>query len=63
MGQIPGWEYPLKKAMAPHSSTLAWKIPWRVEDEVVGIKGTLNEMMTMLSTALEHSRSVKSKEE
>ena len=23
-----GWEDPLEKAMAPHSSTLAWKIPW-----------------------------------
>ena len=22
-----GWEGPLEKAMAPHSSTLAWKIP------------------------------------
>ena len=26
-----GWEDPLEKAMAPHSSTHAWKIPWRVE--------------------------------
>ena len=23
-----GWEDPMEKAMAPHSSTLAWKIPW-----------------------------------
>ena len=23
-----GWEDPLEKAMATHSSTLAWKIPW-----------------------------------
>ena len=23
-----GWEGPLEKEMAPHSSTLAWKIPW-----------------------------------
>ena len=23
------WEDPLEKAMATHSSTLAWKIPWR----------------------------------
>ena len=22
------WEDPLKKETAPHSSTLAWKIPW-----------------------------------
>ena len=26
-----GWEDPLEKAMATHSSTLAWKIPWTVE--------------------------------
>ena len=23
-----GWEDPLKKEMAIHSSTIAWKIPW-----------------------------------
>ena len=26
-----GWEDPLEKEMAPHSSTLAWRIPWREE--------------------------------
>ena len=26
-----GWEDPLKEEMAPHSSTLAWKIPWTEE--------------------------------
>ena len=26
-----GWEDPLKKEMAAHSSTLAWKIPWMKE--------------------------------
>ena len=25
-----GWEDPLEKEMATHSSTLAWKIPWTV---------------------------------
>ena len=25
------WEDPLEKEMAPHSSTLAWKIPWMEE--------------------------------
>ena len=24
-----GWEYPLEKEMATHTSTLAWSIPWR----------------------------------
>jgi len=26
-GLIPGWEEPLEKEMATHSSILAWKIP------------------------------------
>ena len=26
-----GWEDPLEKEMAAHSSTLAWKIPWTAE--------------------------------
>ena len=29
--QSLGWEDPLKKEMATHSSTLAWKIPWTDE--------------------------------
>ena len=27
-GSIPGQEDPLEKEMAPHSSILAWRIPW-----------------------------------
>ena len=27
-----GWEDPLEKVMAIHSSTLAWKIPWTEEE-------------------------------
>ena len=26
-----GWEDPLEKKMAAHTSTLAWKIPWTEE--------------------------------
>ena len=26
-----GWEDPLEKRMAPHSSILAWRIPWTKE--------------------------------
>ena len=29
--QSPGWEDPLEKETASHSSTLAWKIPWMEE--------------------------------
>ena len=29
--QCLGWEEPLEKGMATHSSILAWGIPWTVE--------------------------------
>ena len=29
--RYPGWEDPLEKEMATHSSTLVWKIPWMEE--------------------------------
>ena len=29
--QALGWEDPLEKEMATHSSTIAWKIPWTEE--------------------------------
>ena len=28
-----GWEDPLEKEMAAHSSTLAWEIPWMEEPD------------------------------
>ena len=31
LGSILGWEDPLEKEMATHSSTLALKIPWTEE--------------------------------
>ena len=31
-----GWEGPLEKEMATHSSTLVWKIPWMEERSLVG---------------------------
>ena len=30
-GQSLGWEDPLEKEMATHSSILAWRIPWTWE--------------------------------
>ena len=33
--QSLGWEDPLEKEMATHSSILAWKIPWRVTDFIL----------------------------
>ena len=32
-GSFRGWEDPLEKEMAIHSSTLAWKIPWTEEPD------------------------------
>ena len=37
-GSIPGWEDPLEKEMATHSSILAWEIPWTKEGG--GLKST-----------------------
>ena len=34
----PGWEDPLEKKMATHSSILAWRIPWREEPGVYGVE-------------------------
>ena len=31
--QSLGWEDPLEKGMATHSSILAWKIPWTEEPD------------------------------
>ena len=30
LGSIPGWEDPLEKVKATHSSILVWRIPWTV---------------------------------
>ena len=35
------WCIPLEKAMAPHSSTLAWKIPWTEEPGRLQSMGSL----------------------
>ena len=41
-----GWEDPLEKAMATHSSILAWRIPWTEEP------GGLQSMMSQSQTQL-----------
>ena len=30
LGRSLGWEEPLEKGMATHSSILAWRIPWTI---------------------------------
>ena len=38
--------YVLEKAMAPHSSTLAWEIPWKEEPGRLQSMGSLESDMT-----------------
>ena len=40
-----GWEDPLEKEMAIHSSTIAWKIPW-IEEPGKGLWGRKKLDMT-----------------
>ena len=35
----PGWEDPLEKGMATHSSVLAWEIPWPEEPDGLRLMG------------------------
>ena len=39
--QSLGWEDPLEKGMATHSSILAWRIPWA--EEPGGLQSTLSQ--------------------
>ena len=38
-----GWEDPLEKGMATHSSILAWRIPWTVQSMVPKSQTQLSE--------------------
>ena len=42
-----GWEDPLEKEMAIHSSVLAWRIPWM--EEPGGLQSTGSQSQTRLS--------------
>ena len=47
-----GWEDPLEKEMATHSSTLAWRIPWREEPsrlQSMGLQRVRHDWATSLS--------------
>ena len=41
--QSLGWEDPLEKGMATHSSILAWRIPWTEDKQSVIIAITSND--------------------
>ena len=38
--QSLGWENPMEKGMATHSSILAWRIPWSEEPDGLGSMGS-----------------------
>ena len=42
----------MEKAMAPHSSTLAWKIPWMEEPWWAALHGVIESDMTATSLSL-----------
>ena len=44
--QFLGWEVPLEKEMAAHSSILAWRIPWTEEPGGVWFIGSQELDMT-----------------
>ena len=46
--QSLGWEDPLEKEMATHSSILAWKIPWteepgRIQGQSMGLQSVRHD--------------------
>ena len=45
--QSLGWEDPLEKGMAIHSSILAWRIPWT--EEPGGLQSMRSQSQTQLS--------------
>ena len=50
--QSLGWDDPLEKKMATHSSILAWRIPWTEEPGGLWSTGSQSEM----SKVTEHTR-------
>ena len=51
---IGGQHYSTEKAMAPHSSTLAWKIPWMEEPGRARVKVTYLTLQSMGSISVGH---------
>ena len=43
LDSIPGWEDPMEKGMAMHSSILAWRIPWPIAHVVAKSQTQLSD--------------------
>ena len=52
LGLILGWEDPLKKGRATHSSILAWRIPWSI---VHGVTKSQKPLSDFHFTSLPHT--------
>ena len=52
-GFTPGWGRSLEKAMATHSSILAWRIPWT--EEPGGLQSIVSQSQTRLKRLSPHS--------
>ena len=50
--QSLGWEDPLEKAMATHSSILAWRIPWTEEPHELQPMGSQTDMAEWLTLSV-----------
>ena len=53
--QALGWEDPLEKEMAVHSSTIAWKIPWTEEPgrpQSMGLQRVGHDCATSLTSLM-----------
>ena len=51
-GSIPGSGRSLEKEMAIHSSTLAWRIPWREEPGRLQSMGSLSDKLLITTSVL-----------
>ena len=49
-----GWEDPLEKEMAPHSSILAWRIPWMEEPGGLQPRDLKDSDMTWVASLLHY---------
>ena len=48
--QFLGWEVPLEKETATHSSILAWRIPWMEEVTVHGVAKSQTQLSSFTFT-------------
>ena len=57
-----GWEDPLEKGMATHSSILAWKIPWTEEPgglQSMGLQKSQTQLSDKATTTIQERKNIK----